>query len=221
MGQWVGFVIMYKSLIASCLAVATLASAEADADAGLLVSAVVPAVHTNALVGSGGISPAWPATRALGLDSTCYGCRPLAAVHVIHKRSAEAEADSYYGYGYLAAPLYRYRYGPGIALHPGVATSFVARSPQGLGKRSADAEPGVVVGHTVGLGLNNIHGLSHFGSGYTVSQLHPSGHSFQAIDRLHKRDAEADPYYGYGYSRLGYYGHGLGYYGHGLGYYGH
>merc|ERR1712002_1436400 len=226
----VGSIIMHKFLIASCLAVATLASAEADAEAGHLV---VPAVHTNALVGSGGISSAWPATRALGLDSTCYGCRPLAAVHLIHKRSAEAEADPYYGYGYLAAPLYRYRYGPGIALHPGVATSFVARSPQGLGKRSADAEPGVgvVVGHTVGLGLNNIHGLSHFGSGYTVSQLHPSGHSFQAIDRLHKgeaeaepeaeADAEADPYYGYGYSRLGYYGHGLGYYGHGLGYYGH
>merc|ERR1712098_790083 len=228
----VGSIIMYKSLIASCLAVATLASAEADADAGLLVVPVVPAVHTNALVGSGGISPAWPATRALGLDSTCYGCRPLAAVHVIHKREAEAEADPYYGYGSLAAPLYRYRYRPGIALHPGVATSFVARSPQGLGKRSADAEPGVgvVVGHTVGLGLNNIHGLSHFGSGYTVSQLHPTGHSFQAINRLHKReaeaepeaeaDAEADPYYGYGYG-LGYYGHGLGYYGHGLGYYGH
>merc|ERR1711955_106292 len=213
--------IMYKSLIASCLAVATLASAEAEADAGLLV---VPAVHTNALVGSGGISPAWPATRALGLDSTCYGCRPL--VHAIGKRSAEAEADPYYGCGYLAAPLYRYRYGPGIALHPGVATSFVARSPQGIGKRSADAEPlGVVVGHTVGLGLNNIHGLRHFGSGYGISQLHPSGHSFQAINRLHKREAEAeaeaDPYYGYGYSRLGYYGHGLGYYGHGLGYYGH
>merc|ERR1712133_323682 len=127
--QWVGFVIMYKSLIASCLAVATLASAEADADAGHLVVPVVPAVHTNALVGSGGISPAWPATRALGLDSTCYGCRPLAAVHLIHKREAEAEAD----------PYYRCRYGPGIALHPGVATSFVARSPQGLGKRSADA----------------------------------------------------------------------------------
>merc|ERR1712112_73806 len=141
--------IMYKSLIASCLAVATLASPEAEAAPHLGL-----AVHTNALVGSGGISPAWPATRALGLDSTCYGCRPLAAVHVIHKREAEAEADPYYGYGYLAAPLYRYRYGPGIALHPGVATSFVARSPQGLrGKRSADAEPGVgvVVGHTVGL----------------------------------------------------------------------
>merc|ERR1712126_756846 len=224
--QWVGFVIMYKSLIASFLAVATLASAEAEADAGLLV---VPAVHTNALVGSGGISPAWPATRALGLDSTCYGCRPL--VHAIGKRSAEAEADPYYGYGYLAAPLYRY--GPGIALHPGVATSFVARSPQGIGKRSADAEPlGVLVGHTVGLGLNNIHGLRHFGSGYGISQLHPSGYTAQHITRLHKREAEAEPeadaYYGYGYGlgyghRLGY-GHHLGYHGLGYthgGYYGH
>merc|ERR1712115_53634 len=185
--QWVGFVIMYKSLIASCLAVATLASPEADADAGLLVSAVVPAVHTNALVGSGGISPAWPATRALGLDSTCYGCRPLAAVHVIHKREAEAEADPFYGYGY---------------------------------------------GHAVGLGLNNVHGLRHFGSGYGISQLHPSGYSAQHITRLHKREAEAEPeadaYYGYGYGlvyghRLGY-GHHLGYHGLGYthgGYYGH
>merc|ERR1712244_73690 len=42
------------------------------------------------------------------------------------KRSAEP----YYGYGF-----YGYRpfgYGPGIAGHPGRATSFVARSPQGL-----------------------------------------------------------------------------------------
>merc|ERR1712098_202112 len=126
--QWVGFVIMYKSLIASCLAVATLASAEADADAGHLVVPVVPAVHTNALVGSGGISPAWPATRALGLDSTCYGCRPLAAVHVIHKRSAEAEADPYFGYGHGVSQL-----------HPGVASSFQAINR--LHKREAEAEP--------------------------------------------------------------------------------
>merc|ERR1712080_219736 len=87
--------IMYKSLITSCLAVATLASPDAEAAPhhGL-------AIHTNALVGSGGISPAWPATRALGLDSTCYGCRPVVHVHGIGKRSAEAEADPYYGYGY-------------------------------------------------------------------------------------------------------------------------
>merc|ERR1712080_615382 len=44
-------------------------------------------------------------------------------------------------------------------------------------------------------------GLSHFGSGYGISQLHPSGYSAQHITRLHKREAEAEPeadaYYGY------------------------
>merc|ERR1712179_30398 len=141
-------VTMQKFLIASCLAVAALAAPEADADAHL-------AVHTNALVGAGGVAPAWPTTTVLGYglhQSTCYGCRG----HYIGKRSAEAEAGVH-GYG-----------------------------------------------HVVGLGLNNVHGLtSHVGTGYGISQLHPSGHSFQHINRLHKREAEAEPeadaYYGYGY----------------------
>merc|ERR1712112_265571 len=145
----VGSVIMYKFLIASCLAVASLASPEADAEAGV---------------------PAWPSIRGYGLQSTCYGCRSYPIVPVVHtigKRSAEA--DPFYGYGYLRP----------------------------------------VLGHST----------------YGLSQLHPSGHSFQHVSRLHKREAaaepEADPYYGYGYgySRLGY-GHRLGYYGQGLGYYG-
>merc|ERR1711955_148328 len=143
----VGSDIMYKFLIASCLAVASLASPEADAEAGV---------------------PAWPSIRGYGLQSTCHGCRPYPIVPVVHaigKRSAEA--DPFYGYGYLRP----------------------------------------VLGHST----------------YGVSQFHPSGHSFQHVSRLHKREAEAepeaDPYYGYGYSRLGY-GHRLGYYGHGLGYYG-
>merc|ERR1712098_986030 len=147
----VGSIIMHKFLIASCLAVATLASPEADPSL----------IHGNALVGSGGISPAWPTTLGYGVQSTCYGCRG----HYIGKRSAEA--DPYYGYGY---------------------------------------------GHAVGLGLNNVYGLRHFGSGYGISQLHPSGYSAQHITRLHKREAEAEPeadaYYGYGYG-LGY-GHRLG-----------
>merc|ERR1712126_96259 len=178
----VGSIIMHKFLIASCLAVATLAAP----DAGL--------IHGNALVGSGGISPAWPTTLGYGVQSTCYGCRG----HYIGKRSAEA--DPYYGYGY-AAPFYGY--GNGIAHHGGHATSFVARSPQGLhgvyghyiGKRSAEADPyyGYGYGHAVGLGLNNVHGLRHFGSGYGISQLHPSGYSAQHITRLHKREAEAEP----------------------------
>merc|ERR1712058_41986 len=161
----VGSIIMHKLLIASCLAVATLASAEADADAYY-----------------GSLAAPWPAS-----------------------------------YGY-AAPFYGY--GHGIAHHGGHATSFVARSPQGLhghyiGKRSAEADPyyGYGYGHAVGLGLNNVHGLRPFGSGYGISQLHPSGYSAQHITRLHKREAEAEPeadaYYGYGYG-LGY-GHRLGY----------
>ena len=68
-------------------------------------------------------------------SSTCFGCRG--------KRSADADADAYYGvYGY-GVPHYGYGryYGfPGVAGHPGFATSFEARSPQGIGKRSADAE---------------------------------------------------------------------------------
>merc|ERR1739838_124423 len=145
----VGSVIMHKFLIASCLAVAALATPEADADA-----------HVNA----------WPSIRGVGVQSTCFGCRPIPIVHYIGKRSAEA--DPHYGYGYLRP--------------------FV-------------------------------------GSGYGISQHHPSGHSFQQVTRLHKREAEAepeaDPYYGYGhglgyghrlgYSHGGYYGHG---YGHGYGY---
>merc|ERR1712226_1823477 len=43
-----------------------------------------------------------------------------------------ALADPHYGYGYGL-------YGPGIAAHPGYATSYTHRSPQGIGKRSADA----------------------------------------------------------------------------------
>merc|ERR1711863_111159 len=46
------------------------------------------------------------------------------------KRSAEPWGYGY-PYGFYGHP---YAYGPGIAGHPGAATSYVARSPQGLGK---------------------------------------------------------------------------------------
>merc|ERR1719361_1431113 len=72
------------------------------------------------------------------------------SVHRLHKREAEADAEADpgylyapYHYGAYGYPAYGYRFGlAGVAAHPGAATSFVARSPQGLGKRSADAEPG-------------------------------------------------------------------------------
>merc|ERR1711942_661906 len=126
----VGSIIIHKFLIASCLAVATLASPEADPSL----------IHGNALVGSGGISPAWPTTLGYGFQSTCYGCRG----HYIGKRSAE--------------PIYGFGYSTGIALHPGRASSFVARSPQGLnfglryGKRSA--EPIYGFGYNTGIALH-------------------------------------------------------------------
>merc|ERR1711955_110659 len=96
---------MYKFLIASCLAVASLASPEADAEAGV---------------------PAWPSIRGYGLQSTCYGCRPYPIVPVVHaigKRKAEAEpeADPYYGYGYGYSRLgYGHRlgyYGHGLGYY--------------------------------------------------------------------------------------------------------
>merc|ERR1712157_454479 len=88
------------------------------------------------------------------------------------------------------------------------ATSFVARSPQGLGKRSADAEPGYL----------GYYGYAPYAYGaYGISQLHPSGHSFQHVVRgKRSADADADAYYRYGYgypyAHHGYYGYGRGYY---------
>ena len=108
-----------------------------------------------------------------------------------------ALADPHYGYGYLYG-------GPGIAVHPGVATSFVARSPQGIGKRSADSEPepeAEADPHYLYYGQYNWPSVT--GYGVTSTCYGCRG----------KRSADAEPHYGYG---LGYgYGHR---YGLGLGY---
>merc|ERR1711910_321615 len=70
--------------------------------------------------------------------------------HYLGKRSADAEAEPHYGYygypyayGYYPYALHLPKVAPiakdGVAVHPGVATSFVSRSPQGArGKRSAE-----------------------------------------------------------------------------------
>merc|ERR1711863_204279 len=109
------------------------------------------------------------------------------SVHRLHKREAEAEADAgylYYG-GAYGHPAYGYRYGlAGVAGHPGAATSFVARSPQGLGKRSAD--PALLYG-TYGVApyvTGNTYGYGP--SGYGIAQGHPgAASSFQSVTRLH------------------------------------
>merc|ERR1712153_261544 len=206
-----------KFLIASCLAMA----ATASADPGYLVGA--PAL-LNAY-------PNWPGVSTPYSSSTCFGCRP--ALHY-GKRSAEADAEPgylAYGYGYPHAYGYGlYAHGLGVAGHPGAATSFVARSPQGLGKRSADAEPGYGL---YGYGFHGVPlGLPYNGAVHGINQLHPTGHSFQHVARgKRSADADADAYYGgygyggYGYGHHGYASHGyahLGYghhgYGHGYGY---
>ena len=242
--------------IASCLA----AAATADP---------FYAAYGNALVGPSGISAAWPTAVGFGRQSTVYGARPYA----YGKRSADADADAFYGYGY-GLPL---AYGRGVAAHPGVATSFTARSPQGLhgvvghyyGKRSADADAFYgYYGHGVGIYNNNVYSGftgNHYANGlpgrsfaavtrgkrsadaeadafygYGNALVGPSGVSAAwptAVGYGHQStvygarpyvygkrsadaEAEADPYYGYGYGRA--YGYGLGYHGyHHGGYYGH
>merc|ERR1712130_1062000 len=209
MGQWVGSSTdnMNKILITSCLAALALAAPEADPYYGYYGHGLL--AHGNTLVGPGGLSPAWPTTVGLGFQSTVYGARG--------KRSADADADAYYGY-------YGHGLGYGLAYHGGHATSYTHRSPQGLslghglyyGKRSADAG----AYHPYGLLL------SHNNNVYSTGL---PGHSFAAVTHLGKReaepaaeptaDAEADAYYGYyGYGRGYGYGHGYrGYYGHGYG----
>merc|ERR1712241_1171913 len=100
----------------------------------------------------------WPGVRLPGFSGTCWGCRG--------KRSADAEPGYYglpyygYPYGYYGYPIIPavksgYEYGfygypyyhavkplkAGTAVHPGLATSFVERSPQGA-KAKRSAEPG-------------------------------------------------------------------------------
>merc|ERR1711902_241178 len=156
---------MSKFLIASCLAMAATVSAEAD-----------PALvyGAPALLNS---YPNWPGVSTPYSQSTCYGC--------YGKRSADADADALYGYygyapyAYGVAP-YRYGYGLGVAGHPGAATSFVARSPQGLGKRSADA----LYGYGIVPVTTSTYGYGP--SGYGIAQGHPGyASSFQQVTRLH------------------------------------
>jgi len=161
-----------KLMVISCLVAVAMADAEADPWAHYY-----PALYNS--------YPNWPGVSGLGFSSTCYGC------YGKKKRSAEP----HYGYGY---PLvYGYLphapvHGPGVAGHPGGATSYVAGSGPGIGKRSADAEP------------HGLYGLVHYGlPAYSVrgiNQVHAGGgHSFQHVS-LGKRSADPEPaFQNYGY----------------------
>lgn len=135
----------------------------------------------------------------------------VAAHHYLGKRSAEPEPYyGYYGhpYAYGAYGAYGHAYGlaphayglalpalkalpapavataagpTGVAGHPGVATSFVARSPQGLrGKRSAEPYYGYAgyYGHPYGA-YGAYRGGFYGGYGAGVAG-HPTGTSFVA-----------------------------------------
>merc|ERR1712051_568483 len=189
---------MSKLLVVACAAVAV----SAEADAG--VYGYAPAL-LNAY-------PNWPGVSTPYSQSTCFGCRPG---YAYGKRSADAEAEAdpallYGAYGYAGLPYaygaypyayglpaaayaygaYPYAYGyralAGVAGHPGAATSFVARSPQGLGKRSADADPALLYG-AYGVApyvTGNTYGYGP--SGYGISQGHPGAAvSHQFVSRLH------------------------------------
>merc|ERR1712098_701486 len=71
----------------------------------------------------------WPSVVTPYGYSTCYGCRG--------KRSAEpGYLGLGYGYGYGIGGVSR-----GVGLHP-TGSVYESRSAQGIGKRSAEAEPG-------------------------------------------------------------------------------
>ena len=143
----------------------------------------------------------------------------------------EAEADAYYGHGYglahgaaLVGPSGLSAAWPAVRGYGVQSTCYGCRGHVGYGKRSADADAYYGYGHGLAYGL-------HAPSAYSVRQIHPSGSSYQSVNRLHglghyygKREAEADAeadaeaYYGYGHGLT--YGRGLAY-GHGLTTYAH
>jgi len=167
---------MQRFLIASCLTVGALA------DPGVVVP---PIVGGNVLVGPGGLSPAWPAVAGLGVESTCFGCRPF---HILGKRSADPaihpEGPVLTHNNNLYSGFTGNHYATGLPGH-----SFAAVTH--LGKRSA--EPGLfAAGYGFTNGPASVSAVgNHFASNYGVSQLHPGpASSFQRVDRLHKRSAD-------------------------------
>jgi len=151
---------MFQILVISCLA------ATALADAGYYTQNY------------------WPSRVTPYSYSTCYGC--------YGKRSADAEPGYLRSYGYglglrsygYGLGLRSYGYGiggisTGVGLHP-TGVVYESRSAQGLGKRSADAEPGYLRSYGYGLGSYG-YGLGLGSYGYGIGGisrgvgLHPTG----------------------------------------------
>lgn len=115
--------------------------------------------------------------------------------------AAEAEADPWLAYGHYGygLPYYGLRsYLPGVAGHPGAATSYVARSPQGLGKRSADAEPEAEADADAYYATTTRWGnyrYPAYGHGYGYGYGYPYAYHGYYGKRSADADAEAKPGY--------------------------
>ncbi len=170
---------------------------EAEADASIVAPLVTPvgvAAHPGYATSFEHRSP----QGAPGLYG--YGYPALAYGHYLGKREAEADAS-------VVAPIVAPVVAPiGVAAHPGYATSFEHRSPQGapgvygygyptlayghyLGKREAEADASVVAPIVAPIGV-----AAH--PGYATSFEHRSPQGAPGV-------------YGYGYPTLAY-GHYLG-----------
>ena len=165
----------------------------------------------------------WPTYSAPGFTSTVWGARG--------KRSAEPSAEphgyGFYGYHPYAHGLYHpYAYGHhvahvaapavvapalpalaaagvGVGGHPGGATSYSHRSPQGLrGKRSAEEAAPAEDDKVYGTGHNSYVGQTVWG----FPKVKRSAEEVEAVaeEAAAPAAAVAHPYYG------GYYGHQLG-----------
>ena len=173
----------------------------------------------------------WPGYGAVGpygaVSSTCWGCRPY---HFYYgKRSADPEPHS------------------ALAVHPGVATSFVGPTVYGYprlhyGKRDAEAHgvaghPGLAtsyVGRTIFgyphlaphyYGKREAHGAGvAVHPGRAVSHVGPTLFGYPSLHPLHhlgKRDAEPEPEAEASPDAdafYGHYGYGLAYGGYGYGF---
>merc|ERR1711942_584122 len=135
--------------------------------------------------------PSWPGVVAPGFESTCYGCG-------LGKRSADAEPEAWAPWGL---------WGPGIAAHP-TGISYSNRSPQGLGKRSAEpwapvwgpgiaAHPGPAISYS-NRSPQGAYGKRSAGEETPAKALHPNGGTSYVgetvwgypVKAVEKRDAE-------------------------------
>merc|ERR1711997_589397 len=194
-----------KLLLLTALAAVALAEPEADAYYGY------GGYYGHGLYGYGyGHQLAWPSVSGPGFSSQCFGCRG--------KRSAEPSAEphgyGFYGYHPYAYGLYHpYAFkhhvaaiaapeGTGVGVHPGGATSFVSRSPQGLGKRSAEEAAPAEDDKVYGTGHNSY-------VGQTVWGFPKVKRSAEEVEAVAEEAPAAAAHVAVAHPYFGYYGHQL------------